>query len=112
MAIRQIFKQLSQQFEADQEAVQRILVQLIGARFNVTEDCLLHVDVTLQQCLGEFVLVGEMVEETTLGDADFHDDFLDGRCRKSLFDDTETSHIQYLFPLAGAYSLHCRKSLF
>ena len=70
MAGREIGHDLRHHLEAYQEAVRRILVELIGTAEQVIEERVLARDVADKQCLGELTLVLEVIEEAILGDSD------------------------------------------
>ena len=84
MRFGQIAHHLGEQLQADQEAVQRILVKLIAAPENVVEDRPVVREVAQQHRLGELGLVLEVIEEAALGDADRGDQLLDRGRGKAL----------------------------
>jgi hypothetical protein len=57
-------------FEADEKAVQRVLVKLVGTAEQIVEQRILPLDVADEQSPGELVLILEVIEEAALGDAD------------------------------------------
>lgn len=68
---------LSEQFQSDQEAVQRVFVQFVGTVEQFVQHLPVMFEVANQQRLGEFGLVLEMVEEAALGDTGSRDQFVD-----------------------------------
>ena len=81
--------------------MQRIFVQFKGALFELVKQLVFSIDVALEQRLRELVLVGEMIEEPALGNADIGYDLFD-RAAANPFSITlllATSSISSRFPL-------------
>lgn len=62
--------QFRHHLEADEKAVQRVLVKLVGTAEQIVEQRILPLDVADEQSPGELVLILEVIEEAALGDAD------------------------------------------
>ena len=77
MHLGHVGEHLGEQFQPDQKAVQRIVVQLVAARENILEHLLVVREVAQHQAFRERALVLEVIEEAALGDADRRDDLLD-----------------------------------
>jgi len=94
MAARKIGHQLRQHLEADEEAVQRILVEVVGAGEELIEQRVLALDVADEQSLGELALVLEMIEESALGDADGGDQLFDRSGGESFVEDGSLGRVE------------------
>ena len=92
------FWQVGHQFghhpKADEKAVQRIIVQLVGAGEQFVKQGILALDVTDEQSLGELVLVFEMIEEAALGDADRGNHLLDRGGGEALIEHGSFRHVE------------------
>ena len=77
VAARQVGHHFRQHLKPDEEAMERILVELIGAGKQLVEQSVLARHVTDQKRLRQLALVPEMIEEAALGDADRRDQLLD-----------------------------------
>ena len=62
---------------ATSEAVQGVVIELVGAAEDVGKRRVVLVDVAAHQRLGEVALVLEVIEEAALGDADAGDQLVD-----------------------------------
>ena len=94
MPVRQIGHQFGHHFKADEKAVQRVLVELIGAGEQLVEQRILALHVADEERLGELVLVLEMIEEAALGDADRGDHFLDRGGSEALLEHGSFRHVE------------------
>ncbi len=79
MAARQVLDQLGQKFQADQGRLQRVLRELARPAQQVVEESVLDLDVTVDECARERVLVLEVVTEAALGDPGICHDLVDRR---------------------------------
>jgi hypothetical protein len=84
MPIRQISRHVGEELQEDQEAVQRIVAQIIGLLEEAEEDFVFLLQVADEQRLREVVLILEVIEEAALGDAGFEDDLIERRAGKPL----------------------------
>ena len=98
MPIRQIGHQLRHHLEADEKAVQRILVELVGTGEQFIEQRILALHVADEQRLGELVLVLEVIEEPALGDADRGDHLLDRGGGEALLEHGGLRHVENALP--------------
>src|SRR5262249_25630319 len=89
MRFRQIGQHLGKELESDQEAVQRVLVEIVAAPENGLKQFAILREVTQQQALGEFTFVLEVVEEAALGNTRRCDQLVD-RCRGETFGEHRT----------------------
>ena len=94
MPVRQIGHQFRHHFKADEKAVQRVLVELIGAGEQLVEQRILALHVADEERLGELVLVPEMIEEAALGDPDRGDHFLDRGGGEALLEHGGFRHVE------------------
>ena len=94
MPVRQIGHQFGHHLKADEKAVQRILVELVGAGEQFVEQRILALHVADEQRLGELVLVLEMIEEAALGDADLGDHLLDRGGGEALLEHGSFRHVE------------------
>ena len=85
--------------------MQRILVELIGARKQLIEQRVLALDVADQQGLGELALVLEMIKESALGDADGGDQLLDRGGGKSLLQHRRLGRVENALARVSALPL-------
>ena len=86
MRARQVGHHLGEQLEGDERAVQRVVVELVGAAEDVGKRSVVLVDVAAHQRLGEVALVLEVIEEAALGDADAGDQLVDRGCGEALLE--------------------------
>ena len=91
--------------EADEEAVQRVLVQLIGATEQVVEQRVVALDVAHQQRLREVALVFEMIEEAALGDTDGGDQLVDRGGGEALFEHRRLGRVENALARVAALPL-------
>ena len=77
MRLRQVGKHLGEKLETDQEAVQRVFVQIIATAENAVEQFAILPQVAQQQTLGEFALILEVIEEAAFGNTGRRDQLLD-----------------------------------
>ncbi len=66
MRLRQVFEQVAKLLHGDQEGVQRIFRQLVRTREELVEEHFFFRQITFQQRMREFALVGEVVEKPDL----------------------------------------------
>ena len=90
----QVGHQFGHHPKADEKAVQRIIVQLVGAGEQFVKQGILALDVTDEQSLGELVLVFEMIEEAALGDADRGNHLLDRGGGEALIEHGSFRHVE------------------
>lgn len=91
----------SKHLQPDKKAMQRILMEFVGALKQVIKQDFFVVDVALKQGLGEVALVRKMIEETTLGNAHGGDDFFNGCGRESLGKNGLFRHLKDALSLAA-----------
>lgn len=102
MRVRKIIEDLLEHLQRDQEGVQRIFGQRVGAREDLVEQDALAFEIPFGQCMGEFTLVCEVAEEPTLRDADSCDDLFDRRRGKTSGEDGCLCGVEdALAPVAG-----------
>jgi hypothetical protein len=93
--------------------MQRILVELIGAREQLVEQRVLALDVADQQRLGELALLLEMIKESALGDADAAISSSIEVAAKSLLQHRRLSRVENALarvaPLALLHVLHAHR---
>ena len=77
VAAREVGHHFRQHLKSDEEAMERILVELIGAGKQLVEQSVLARHVTDQKRLRQLALVPEMIEKAALGNADRRDQLLD-----------------------------------
>jgi hypothetical protein len=94
MPVWQVGHQFRHHLEADEKAVQRVLVELIGAGEQLVEQRILALHVADEERLGELVLVLEMIEEAALGDPDLGDHLLDRGGGEALLEHGSFRHIE------------------
>ena len=83
--------------------MQRVFVQLVGTAEKVVEKLVLAFDVTFEKRLGEFPLVGKVIEEPAFGDSDGRNQFLDGGRAEALLEHRCLRGVEKLFPRFGAF---------
>src|SRR5690242_4931715 len=84
MHLRQVGRQLGEQLQADEEAVKRILVQLVAAPEEIVEKFPVALEIAEEERLRQFALVTEVIEEAALGDPGRGYQLLDRGRRKAL----------------------------
>src|SRR4029078_2656496 len=90
--------------EADEKAVQRILVELVGTGEQFVEQRILALHVTDEQRLGELVLVLEVIEEPAFGDADRGDHLLDRGGGEALLEHRSLRHVENALARIAAFA--------
>ncbi|MDG2001991.1 MAG: hypothetical protein P8J20_01535, partial [Novosphingobium sp.] len=80
MTARHVLDQFSEQLQTDQHRLQRVVPQFPGAIEQIIEKLVFHLDMALNQRMGERVFIPKMLEEPTLGDFSTRHDLVDGGC--------------------------------
>jgi hypothetical protein len=104
MPVRQIGHQFGHHLEADEKAVQRVLVELVGAGEQFVEQRILPLHVADEKRLGELILVLEMIEEAALGDPDRGDHLLDRSGGEPLLEHGRLDHIENALACIAAFA--------